>query len=105
LALLGYASEDYVGHPLDEFFVERSVFDEFWRKLMSREDIYDYPAELRCKDGSLKSVVIHSNGLWEDGQFVHTRCFIRDISEQKRLEGTLRESVERAEAAVQARDK
>jgi PAS domain S-box-containing protein len=105
LELLGYAAEDYVGQPLGEFYFERSVFDGFWRKLMSREDIYDYPADLRCKDGSVKSVLIHSNGLWENGQFVHTRCFIRDISEQKRLEQVLRESVLRAEAAVQVRDK
>jgi len=105
LELLGYAAEDYIGRPLDEFYVDRSVFDEFWRRLMSREDIYDYPAELRCQNGSIKSVLVHSNGFWENGKFVHTRCFIRDITEQKRLEQNLRECVVRAEDAVQARDK
>jgi PAS domain S-box-containing protein len=90
LKLLGYAPQEYIGHPLGAFHVQQHVFEEFWAKLMRREDIYDYPAELRCKDGSVKQVVINSNGLWENGKFVHTRCFVRDVTEQKRLEQVLR---------------
>ncbi len=90
LNLLGYTMEEYIGHPLGEFHVHPHVFEEFWAKLMRREDIYDFPAELRCKDGSVKQVVIHSNGLWENEKFVHTRCFVRDVTEHKRLEESLR---------------
>jgi PAS domain S-box-containing protein len=90
LKLLGYSPQEYIGHPLGAFHVHQHVFEEFWAKLMRREDIYDYPAELRCKDGSVKQLVINSNGLWENGKFVHTRCFVRDVTEQKRLEQVLR---------------
>jgi PAS domain S-box-containing protein len=90
LKLLGYAPQEYIGHTLGNFHVHQHVFEEFWARLMRREDIYDYPAELRCKDGSVKQVVINSNGLWENGKFVHTRCFVRDVTEQKRLEQVLR---------------
>ncbi|MDB5074058.1 MAG: sensor histidine kinase, partial [Chloroflexi bacterium] len=62
LNLLGYSAEEYVGYPLGQFYVQQEVFEEYWLRLMSREDIYDYPAELRCKDGSVKHVLIHSNG-------------------------------------------
>lgn len=96
LNLLGYSAEAYVGRQLGEFHVNQHVFEEFWTKLMRREDIYDFPAELRCKDGSIKQVVIHSNGLWEDGKFVHTRCFVRDVTERKRLENSLRNSEKQA---------
>jgi PAS domain S-box-containing protein len=96
LNLLGYTAEEYIGHPLGSFHVQQRVFEEFWAKLMRREDIYDYPAELRCKDGSVKQVVIHSNGLWENGKFVHTRCFVRDVTEQKRLEQVLRTAEKQA---------
>jgi PAS domain S-box-containing protein len=96
LKLLGYAADEYVGHPLGDFHVHQHVFEEFWAKLMRQEDIYDYPAELRCKDGSIKQVVIHSNGLWENGKFVHTRCFVRDVTEQKRLEQVLRAAEKQA---------
>jgi PAS domain S-box-containing protein len=96
LNLLGYTVEEYIGHPLGAFHVQQHVFEEFWARLMRREDIYDFPAELRCKDGSVKQVVIHSNGLWENGKFVHTRCFIRDVTEQKRLEQVLRTAEKQA---------
>jgi PAS domain S-box-containing protein len=96
LNLLGYPVEEYVGHHLGDFHVHQPVFETFWAKLMRREEIYDYPAELRCKDGSVKQVLIHSNGLWEDGRFVHTRCFVRDVTEQKRLEQSLRDAEKQA---------
>ena len=96
LKLLGYTAAEYIGHPLGAFHVHQHVFGEFWAKLMRREDIYDFPAELRCKDGSVKQVVIHSNGLWENGKFVHTRCFVRDVTEQKRLEQILRTAEKQA---------
>ena len=65
LKLLGYAPEEYIGHRFDEFFVNQGTFDDFWAKLMRREEVYDYPAELRGKSGAVVHVVIHSNGLWE----------------------------------------
>jgi PAS domain S-box-containing protein len=92
LKLLGYRAEEYVNHQLSEFHVNQYTFDDFWQKLMRREDIYDFPAELKCKDGSVKHVRIHSNGLWEGGQFVHTRCFVRDVTEQMKMEEALRKS-------------
>ncbi len=92
LNLLGYSPEEYVGHPLMDFYADQKIHDEYWRKVMQEEDICDYPAELRCKDGSLKHVLISSNGLWEKGKFVRTRCFVRDVSEQRRAEQALRES-------------
>jgi PAS domain S-box-containing protein len=92
LNLLGYSAEEYVGHSLAEFHVDREVFEDFWRKLMAGEDIYDFPTELRCKDGLIKHVLIHSNGLWENGRFIRTRCFVRDVTEHKRMEEALRRS-------------
>jgi PAS domain S-box-containing protein len=90
LNLLGYTAQEYVGHQLGEFHAQKEVFDEFWRKLMRREDIYDFPAALLCKDGSIKNVLIHSNVLWEGEQFIHTRCFVRDVTEHTRMDQALR---------------
>jgi PAS domain S-box-containing protein len=85
LNLFGYAADEFIGHPLSEFYVHRQTFEEFWRKLMHREEVHDFPAELRCKDGSTKQVLIHANGRWQDGQFVHTRSFIRDVTERNSM--------------------
>jgi PAS domain S-box-containing protein len=90
--LLGYTAEQYVGRHSADFFADRNVFEEYWQKLMRGEDIYDFPAKLGCQDGSVKHVMIHANGLWEDGKFIHTRCFVRDVTEQRRAEQALRES-------------
>jgi PAS domain S-box-containing protein len=84
LRMLGYSADDYVGHHLADFFVQRDLFDDFWRRIMAREVIYDFPATLRCKDGSARQVLIHSSGYWQDSngssqdsKFLYTRCFIR----------------------------
>ncbi len=92
LDLLGYTPREYVGRRVSEFYVHRAAFDEFWRRLMERKNIFDYPVELRCKDGTTKHVLIHSNGLWRGAEFIHTRCFIRDVTEHKRMEEALRRS-------------
>jgi len=80
LQLLGYTAEEYIGHHFAEFHLRRDVFDAMWATLLRGESLHDYPADLRSKDGSIKHVLIHSNALWEDGRFVYTRCFIRDIT-------------------------
>jgi PAS domain S-box-containing protein len=100
LRLLGYAPEEYVGHNLAEFWTNPAGFANFWKRLMSKEDIYNYPAEMRCKDGSVKEVLIHSNGIWENGQFMRTRCFLRDVTAQKMAERALQESEARLRRAT-----
>ena len=55
---------------------------------------------MRCKDGSLKDVLIDSSVLWRDGKFIHTRCFTRDITERKRTEVALADARSRLDAAL-----
>jgi PAS domain S-box-containing protein/excisionase family DNA binding protein len=86
LDLLGYSREEYVGRPIAEFHADRSTIEDILRRLGAREELHSYPARLRCKDGSIKHVRISSNVLWEDGRFVHTRCFTRDVTERVRAE-------------------
>ena len=90
--LLGYFPAEYVGHRFSEFHVDETVFAEYWRRLMRGEDIYDCPAELRCQDGSVKQVADLLQRTLGERKFVHTRCFVRDVTEQKRAEQALRES-------------
>ncbi len=103
LKLLGYPANEYFGRHLAEFFTDRQEFEEFWTKLMRREEIYDYPANLICKDGSVKHVLIHSNGLWEGERFLHTRTFIRDITERREMEQALQLAHDELEMRVNER--
>lgn len=103
LDLLGYTREEYVGHHISEFYVDRAVINDILRRLTNNETLHDYESSLRCKDGSIKHVLIDSNVLWEDGKFVHTRCFTRDITVRKQAEQALRKAHEELEIRVQER--
>lgn len=91
LDLLGYSREEYIGRNIAEFHADPPVIADILQRLIRNEDLHSYEARLRCKDGSIRWVLISSNVLWRDGRFVHTRCFTRDITERKRLEEESRE--------------
>jgi PAS domain S-box-containing protein len=86
LALLGYSANEYVGRHIADFHVDREVIDDILRRLWAGEQVRDYEARMRCKDGSIRHVLIDSSVLWEDDRFIHTRCFTRDITERKHAE-------------------
>ncbi len=94
LEMLGYTSEEYLGRHISEFHVDRSAIDEILAKLTRGELITDFPARLRCKDNSVRDVIINSSVLWEGGEFIHTRCFTHDVTDYKRAEAALRENEE-----------
>jgi PAS domain S-box-containing protein len=89
LDLLGYRPDEYIGHHIAEFHADAEIIADILQRLLRGETLYEYPARLRCKDGTIKDVVIHSNALWEEGRFVHTRCFTLDVTERKRFEEAL----------------
>ncbi len=108
LDLLGYTRDEYVGHHIAEFHADPPVIEDILNKLTCGECLQGYGARLRCKDGSIKYVLISSNVLREDGKFIHTRCFTRDVTAQKKAEMALRNEVEirqQAEAALRETDR
>jgi PAS domain S-box-containing protein len=102
LELLGYSKEEYIGRHIAEFHVDPAVIEDILRRLSAGETLDNYEARLRCKDGSIKHVLLSSNVLWENGKFVHTRCFTRDITRQKLAEQALRETEHRKSAILNA---
>ena len=90
LSLLGYEREEYIGHHIAEFHADTHVIDDILQRLSNKETLHNYEARLRCKDGSIRHVLISSNVLVKDGEFVHTRCFTQDISDRKQAELALK---------------
>ena len=68
LDLLGYDREEYVGRHIAEFHADEDVIGDILRRLQAGESLHDYPARLRCKDGSVKDVLIDSSVMWEGGR-------------------------------------
>ena len=66
--------------------MDQDIIEDILVRLINKETIVNYPARLKCKNGDVRHVLINSNVLWKDGQFIHTRCFTRDITELKKAE-------------------
>jgi two-component system sensor histidine kinase VicK len=81
LDALGYTKEEYIGAPISRFHADQETIGDILKRLVSNETLHNYKAKLKCKDGSIKHVLISSNVRRKDGKFMHTRCFTRDITE------------------------
>lgn len=89
LDMLGLTREEYVGRNIAEFHVDKDVIEDNLTRLRAGEVVRDYDARMCCKDLSIKYVRINSSVYREDGEFIHTRCFTRDITARKRIETRL----------------
>ena len=49
--------------------------------------VRDAEARLRCKDGAVKWVRVDANVLRDEGEFVHVRTFVRDVTARKAADG------------------
>jgi PAS domain S-box-containing protein len=96
LDMLGYEPGEYIGHPITEFYADRNIATRILRRLGAGESLHDEPVQMRHKDGSIRDVLVTSNARFENGAFVQTRCFSRDVTEQRQMERAMRESEKRA---------
>jgi PAS domain S-box-containing protein len=92
LDMLGYSREEYVGRDIAEFHVDKPVIADILARLSQGEVLHGYPARLRHKDGSTRDVLINSSVLFENGEFIHTRCFTHDITDLRHAQEKLRAS-------------
>ena len=100
LDLLGCSREEYIGRHIAEFHADQHVIEDILRRLACNETLENYEVRLRRKDGSIRHAVINSNVLWENGEFIHSRCFTRDITALKQAERALTERARQAELSA-----
>ena len=81
LDMLGYARAEFLNQHISKFHADKEVIEDILTRLINKETLVNYPAELLCKNGEIKPVLINSNVYWKNNEFVHTRCFTRDISD------------------------
>lgn len=97
LKTLGYEKDEYIGRSIVDFHYDADVIDDILQRLGRFETLQNYPARMVCKDGSLVDVLINSNVYKKEGEFVHTRCFTRDVTELKKTETELIKTNEQLE--------
>jgi PAS domain S-box-containing protein len=86
LDMLGYRREEYIGRHIADFHADQPVIADILERLLRTEQLNNYEARLRCKNGSIRHVLISSNVYSERGEFIHTRCITNDITDRKRAE-------------------
>jgi two-component system cell cycle sensor histidine kinase/response regulator CckA len=107
LDILGHTRAEYVGRNISEFHADEPVVNDILARLSRGETIRDYPARLRHRDGSIRHVLINSSVLFEDGKFIHTRCFTRDVTalgEQQKTGSLLTAIVDSSDDAIISKD-
>lgn len=80
LDLLGYSKDEYIGFPIANFHFHAHVIQDILVRLSKNETLHNYHAQLKTKNGDIKHVLISSNVFRKNGEFIHTRCFTRDIT-------------------------
>jgi PAS domain S-box-containing protein len=97
LAMLSCSAGEYVGHHVAEFHVDRAAADGMLQRLRAGEVLRELPARMRCGNGEVRDVVINASPFVEGEQVTHSRCFARDVTEQKRAEDAVH-SLQRLES-------
>lgn len=74
---LGYAASEYIGQHIAKFHAHPPTIEDILRRLTLGERLQNYEAELLCKNGGKRKVLITTSVRHHDaGKFLHTRCFI-----------------------------
>ena len=83
-----YMREEYVGQHISRFHVDRDVIDDALSRLLRGDSLSKFPAGCGTGTGRSRKCSIDSNSLWDKGRFLHSRCLMFDVTEQKREEET-----------------
>jgi len=78
LEMLGYTEDEYVGHHVCEFQLDKLCLDDMMTRLGRFENLNNYPARVRAKQG-IKYMLYNSSVYEVDGTFMHTRCYASEI--------------------------
>ena len=83
LEFLGYAKEEFEGHPLEEFLLTGFEFHDLMASVRHAAKAQGFPACLRCMDGSTRDVTIDASST-SSGEVIY--CAINDRSVERRTE-------------------
>jgi len=95
LDLLGYPATEFVGHFINDFCEEPSPKLELLERMVSGETVHNLPLKLRCRNGTIRHVLVDANSFWSGDQFQYSSIFVRDVSDRIRLEQEILQAGER----------
>ena len=100
--LLGYQPADLVGRNILEFHADRQLGARTLGQLRRGETVSSVQARLVTRSGESRWALVTANVLWEQGRFVHARCFTRDVTNLQVAQHALEEADRRKAAILEA---
>jgi PAS domain S-box-containing protein len=86
LDLLGCTRDEALNARIVKFHADLEAAADILRRLGRNEALRNYKDRLRRKDGDIRVVLIDANARHENGEFVHSQWFVRDITDRTELE-------------------
>jgi PAS domain S-box-containing protein len=105
LELLGGGDACCIGRLIEDFHVDPREARQSLGRLLAGETLRQHPALLRHSDGSIRHVRITANSQWDAGKLIHSRWFIRDVTQERLAESSRTRELERAEGALLEADR
>lgn len=82
--MFGYSAEEYVGRQIADLHVDSAAAEELLHRLCAGETLRNVETQVRCRDGSVRKVLVTSNGRFDEhGRFLHAHGFSQEPVEQK----------------------
>ena len=86
LNLIGHRASVVLGAPLEQFYTGPAKVGPLLARLAAGETVRNLRFSLMGKHGKERHLLIDANGYFEAGRLVHSRWFVRDISNRIQLE-------------------
>ena len=91
--LTGWNEEDVIGKPATKVYVDPSDREQLLLKLSEKGYVHDYEVLLKKKNGEERQASLSARWIIDDnGQPIGVRGLLRDMTERKQLEKSLKES-------------
>ena len=81
LHMLGYDLDEYVGHHVSEFQMDKECLADMMIRLSKFESLKNYPAQVKSKTG-IKYIIYNSSAYSKGGEFVYSRCYGTEVDKE-----------------------
>ncbi len=86
LEMLGHPAERYIGRAMADFVPDAGAMAEILRRMRSCKTIRGYELRMRRADGAIRSIRLDANPWIRNGEILHARVFMLDITDKKRAD-------------------
>ena len=102
----GYSRNDLIGTDFSDYFTEPEKAREGYQQVFIDGKVWDYPLEIRHKDGHVTPVLYNASVYRdENGEVIGVFAAARDITERKKAEEALKKVRDNLEKLVEERTK